>query len=306
MGLAQRALGRLLGKLGAALYHSPYFARPWRAPCPSIVTLHDVIPLQMPESMGPFRRSVYRRIVADALRAERVITDSCFSRDSIRAAFPKRDPQLLVVYAGARPWESGEPWPAWERPAVLTLGINKPHKNLETLVRALAMFPEGSRPLLVSAGPVDPRYPDLATLAEQHGVAGDARAVGMVPEAKLASLYRSATIFAFPSRMEGFGLPLLEAMALGVPTIASDIPVLREIGGDAARFVPADDAGAWSAAAAALIADPAERASLARAGLERAKAFDYASSASALAREYEALVPELSPATAAAASGVRP
>jgi glycosyltransferase involved in cell wall biosynthesis len=293
-GLAQRALGRLLARLDAALYHSPYLIRPWDAPCPSIVTVHDVIPLEDPEAMGAMKRVVYRRLVRDALGAERVVTDTEVSRAAIRAAFPKSAADPLVAHAGVHRWpEAGEPWPAWDRAAVLAVGINKPHKNLETLVRAVAAIPRERRPLLVCAGPVDPRFPAPAALAAEAGVAADVRTAGLVPEERLAALYRSATLFAFPTRLEGFGLPLLEAMSLGVPALASDIPVLREVGGDAARFVRPGDAAAWAAAIDALLADEPARRELAARGLARAAGFDYARAAEALAREYRALVPGL-------------
>lgn len=292
-GLAQRALGRLLMQQGAALYHSPYFLRPWGAPCPAIVTVHDVIPLELPETMGALRRAAYRWLVRDALKAERVVTDSRASREAIQAAFPQAGADPLVLPPGALRAEPGEPWPAWERPALLAVGINKPHKNLATLVRALALLPRECRPLLVGAGPVDRRFPDLGTLTAGAGLADDVRALGMVPESRLPALYRSATLFAFPSRLEGFGLPLLEAMTLGVPAVAADIPVLREIAGEAACFCPPADAAAWAAAIAGLLEDPARRAELSRRGRERARAFDYAVTARELAAHYCALVPGL-------------
>lgn len=296
--IGQWALGRTLRSLDAALYHSPYLLRPWGAQCPSIVTVHDVIPLEHPTGMSAPRRAAYCWLVRDALRATRLITDSAASRDSIRAAFRNRfasarasDP--LVVYPGVRIEDRGEPWPPWPRPALLAVGINKPHKNLETLVRALALIPRERRPLLLCAGPEDRRYSTATALAARHGVADDVRALGMVPEGRLAALYRSATLFAFPTRIEGFGLPLLEAMTLGVPAIASDLPVLREIAGDAAWLTPANDAQAWAQAIETLLGDELRRTSMAQHGMEQARRFSYAEAARALIREYEALVPEL-------------
>jgi glycosyltransferase involved in cell wall biosynthesis len=262
------------------------------------VTVHDVIPLEYPRGMSAARRALWRLLAGDALRAALVVTDSEASRAAIRAAFP-RAAEPLVVYPGHGVAEGGASWPPWPRPALLTVGINKPHKNLETLVRALALVPAERRPLLLSAGPVDTRFEALEALAARHGVAADARALGLVPEERLAALYRSATLFAFPTRVEGFGLPLLEALALGVPAIASDLPVLREIAGDAARWCPSEEPAAWAGSIAELLADGAVRAALARRGLERARAFDYARAAEALAARYQALVPALGGARAA-------
>ncbi len=308
--LGQRALGATLRSLNAMIYHSPYFLRPWGAQCPSIVTVHDAIPLTQNDGLKGLKRAAYRWLVADAMKAERVVTDSEASREEIHAVFDReveraglreeKNPEvpeailhLVVAHPGWRLIDGGPAWPAWPRPVVLTVGINKPHKNLETLIRALALIPPPQRPLLASAGPVDRRYPDAVALARKHGVADDVTALGMVAEDQLASLYHSATLFAFPTRAEGFGLPLLEALALGVPAIASDLPVLREIAGDAAWFVPSDDSQSWANAITSLLDDELHRSTMTQHGIERAGRFDYADSAALLIHEYEALAPVL-------------
>jgi glycosyltransferase involved in cell wall biosynthesis len=325
----QLELGARLRDLDAALYHSPYLLRPWRAPCPSIVTVHDVIPLEHHAGMSGPRRAVYRWLVGDALGAACVVTDSATSRGAILAVYrgakrppPSRDrapgstgsragarrppADPVVVHPGCRIVESGKSWPAWPRPAVLTVGINKPHKNLVTLMRALSLIPRQHRPLLVCAGPVDRRFPDPRALAGVLGVTDDVVALGLVPEDRLAALYRSATLFAFPTRIEGFGLPLLEAMMLGVPAIVSDLPVLREISGDAVLRAPADDEQGWADLIAALLEDTPRRAHLAELGRQRAREFSYAAAARQLIAEYEALVPELAAAHEASDSRPRP
>lgn len=321
----QFALGGRLREMNAALYHSPYYLRPWGARCPSILTVHDVIPIEHRASMSAPKRALYRWLIGDALRADCVVTDSGTSRDAIRAAFPRArrpapsapgaassrraegadaraDP--IVVPPGCRVIEGGEPWAAWPRPAVLTVGINKPHKNLEVLMRALAMIPIERRPLLLCAGPADRRYPDARALAGWHGVTDDVVVLGMVPEQRLAALYRSAALFAFPTRLEGFGLPLLEAMTLGVPAIVSDLPVLREIAGESAWRLSPDDPAAWARAIATLLDDRARTAALADLGRARAAEFSYAAAARQIVREYEALVPALASGAARPAGAV--
>lgn len=295
-GPGQVVLGARLRAMGAALYHSPYLLRPWNAGCPCVVTVHDTIPLESFGLRGA-RRGAYRWLVADALKADRVITDTNAARASIVKEFPRPlsggAARLTVVTPGFRVADSAALWPAWERPTVLVVGINKPHKNIATLVEALAMIPVERRPLLVSAGPRDERYPDALELARRRGIEADVRVLGRVAEDRLASLYRSATIFAMPTRAEGFGLPLLEALALGVPAIASDLPVLREVAGEAAHWAPPDDASAWALALSALLSDAPRRERLAALGLERARRFRYATAAERLAEEYRALVPAL-------------
>ena len=294
-GAGQFLLGARLRSLGATLYHSPYFLRPWHSGCACMVTVHDAIPLQRFGLRG-VRRAVYRRLVADALKSERIITDTHAARDAIEREFARELPRaaaILVVPPGVQVGTPSGEWPAWERPAVLAVGINKPHKNLSTLMEALSLIPEARRPLLLCAGPVDARYPDAITLARGRGVERDVRALGRVPEERLASLYRSATAFVMPTRAEGFGLPLLEALALGVPAIASDLAVLREVAGEAAVWAPPDDARAWATAIADLLADAARRERLRALGLERARHFSYRQAAERLAAEYQALVPAL-------------
>lgn len=299
-GAPQWKLGAQLRSLGAALYHSPYFLRPWNAGCACVVTVHDTIPLE-PGGLVGVRRALYRWLVKDALRSECVITDTHAAREAIARQFPHAR-AARVVLPGVHVAAPAEEWPKWERLTLLAVGINKPHKNLPTLIDALAQIPEMRRPLLLSAGPVDQRYPDLLELARQRGIERDVRALGLVPESRLASLYRSAAIFVMPTRAEGFGLPLLEAMALGLPAIASDLPVLREVAGEAALWVTADDARAWAAAITALLEDAPRRERMSTLGLARARRFSYAAAAEQLAAEYQALVPAL----AEKAGGVAP
>ena len=291
-GPAQARLGADLARMQAALYFAPYLLRPWGAPCPCVLTVHDVIPLEQPESMSAFRRLVYRELVRDALRAELVLTDSHASRTEILRHFPGAK-AMQVVYPPLRDAGRDEPWPAWPRPVVLAVGINKPHKGLDMLVRAIAALPSDERPVLVSAGPADARWPSVTEFAERAGIRDDVVALGMVPEARLAGLYRSATLFAFPTRQEGFGLPLLEAMALGVPAVVSDLPVLREIGEGSACYCPAGDVAAWTRTLRELLADAPARAVLARRGLERATAFTPQLAAARLGALFIALVPGL-------------
>jgi glycosyltransferase involved in cell wall biosynthesis len=295
-GPGQFLLGARLRSLGAMVYHSPYFLRPWNGGCACIVTVHDTIPLE-PHGLRGARRAAYRWLLADALKSERVVTDTEAARGTIAREFARElqhGTAIAVVPPGVHVTAAGGgAWPAWERPALLAVGINKPHKNLATLIEALALIPAAGRPLLVCAGPVDARYPDAPALARRFGIERDVRALGRVHEDQLASLYRSATAFVMPTRAEGFGLPLLEALALGVPAIASDLAVLREVAGDAAVWVPADDAPAWSAAISDLLADEARRARMSALGLERARRFSYGRAAEALSAEYLALAPAL-------------
>ena len=167
----------------------------------------------------------------------------------------------------------------------LVVGANRPHKDLQTLAQAWRSMGE-RRPLdLVAVGPLDARFPSLSRLAAGAGV----HELGAVSAAELEWLYAHAVLLVFPTLYEGFGLPLLEAADRGLPVLASDIPALRETGGDSARFVPPGDPGAWAVAVTELASDPAARERLRAAGKQRAACFDYAVSA-ARAREVLASV----------------
>jgi alpha-1,3-rhamnosyl/mannosyltransferase len=146
-------------------------------------------------------------------------------------------------------------------------------------------------PALVLAGYPGWQNSSLLPAADVARLGQSFRQIGRVTEAELWALYAGAAVFAFPSRHEGFGLPVLEAMAAGVPVVASDIAPLREVSGDAAVLVPPGDAGAWAEAIEALLADGPRRAQMAAQGRRRAELFSWASTAAATLAVYRELVP---------------
>ena len=126
---------------------------------------------------------------------------------------------------------------------------------------------------------------------DDRAVLGPAlRELGRLPQPELNALYASATLFAFPSLHEGFGLPVLEAMAAGCPVVASDIPAVREVAGDAAVLVPPADTGAWAEALSRVLESPSLQADLAGAGRRRAALFSWSKTAEATLGVYEELV----------------
>ncbi len=280
--LAPLRIGAELRALRPDVYFSPFSAMPVRPGCPVVLTVHDLLPLARPRDVPIHRRLLLSSWVRRARSAQTVITSSEFSRSEILTRGGLDPARVHVVRLGVPPTLTRtvprRPAALPEGRFALAVGINKPHKNLATLVEAWRQL--GGRPplMLVTAGPEDPRYPGVAALAAAAG-AKAVRALGHVAEDELHWLYRNATLTLFPSLYEGFGFPLAEAMACGTPALVSDIPPLHEIGDGVARFVPPLEAGHWADEVRALASDEAARARMSAAGKARALTLDYSSTA---------------------------
>ncbi|HUP41606.1 MAG TPA: glycosyltransferase family 1 protein, partial [Thermoanaerobaculia bacterium] len=163
------------------------------------------------------------------------------------------------------------------------VGTLEPRKNLETLLdawpalrrRRAAAGGAGEVPPLVLCGQLGWKSEGLRRRVEEARAEGWLHHLGYVDEAALGALYRGARLFVFPSRYEGFGLPVLEALAAGVPVVASDLPVLRELAGDAVLYAPPTDVEEWVRQVAAVLDDPELARRLAAAGRERAKGYTW-------------------------------
>jgi glycosyltransferase involved in cell wall biosynthesis len=177
-----------------------------------------------------------------------------------------------------------------DRPFFLYPAITYPHKGHEHLVRAFAAV-AGPRPdaLLVLAGGEAQREEALRALIASLGLGDRVRRIGRVPEGDLDALYREAVALVLPSRYEGFGMTVLEAMSRRCPVIAADATALPEVVGDAGLLVDPDDPEPWSRAMVHLLDDPDRRRRLADAGEARARTFDWGRSARLLAGVYREL-----------------
>ncbi|MFQ5946340.1 MAG: glycosyltransferase family 4 protein [Anaerolineae bacterium] len=282
----QVTLSRTLAAGGADVLYSPYIKVPLLAPVPVVSTIHDLTFFLKPQYNGysealllnpPFR--LFCKLVVR--RAAAILVDSVTSaRDVQRVLGP--DPAKLRVIplatsAAFRPKANGRADAAvWSRYGltpgyILYVGGFWPHKNVPCLARAHATLPgrlRTSHPLVMAGGPVSE---DLQRLVKEPGSA--VRCVGVVPDPDLPALYRGAALFAFPSGYEGFGLPVLEAMASGVPVLCSTAPALVELTGDAAFHADPEEPAAWERALLLLLEDPDRREMLARRGLARAASF---------------------------------
>ncbi|GAA4095310.1 glycosyltransferase family 4 protein [Nocardioides kongjuensis] len=262
------AVGPRARLLGADLLHCPANFGPAFRALPTVVTVHDLLPLKHPEWVPGGRSEGVRRLQLRTIAAaDRLLADSAATASDITALTGRAPGDVDIAPLGAPAVRAAGPRTA-ARPFVLTGGNRMPHKNFPRLVEAWSLIPAAERPLLVVTGShgADP----LRVEVERLGLQRDVELRGWIDAAELAELYASASCYVFPTLFEGFGLPVLEAMASGCPVVGSDVAVLREVGGEAmARFDP------WSAPAIAaavrrVVADPGLRDRLRRAGLERA------------------------------------
>jgi glycosyltransferase involved in cell wall biosynthesis len=289
-----------LRRAGARLYHSQYYLMPFAPGVPSVVTCHDLIPLVVPGLFSPARRLAIRLAHALAFRASSIIVaPSRSTRDDVARLFPGHASKVEVV-----PHGSDFSRPADESRAarvraqlgvpehyVLVVGGNKPHKNLGLIVEAWRTIVDRRRdgaalPRLVLAGPRDSRFDQGGPHADELRRAGRLISVGTVPDDALAALYSGATLLVCPSRVEGFGLPVIEAMGCGTPVACGRTPALVEVAGAAAALFDLDDAAALARVVEQLLESPAERETMRQAGLARAAAFTWERAARAMSALY--------------------
>ncbi|GIT81032.1 glycosyl transferase family 1 [Leifsonia sp. LS1] len=271
-----RNVARAARRIGADLIHSPANLGPIRTSVPLVLTVHDVLPFVHPEWVPGRYGAALRWLIRRAAKAAtRLVTISeASAADITRELGVPRDRIDIVPLSGdddVAP--SGSPAAA-ERPLALMIGNRMPHKNGETLVRALAALEPDRRPRLAITGGVAGRDP-LRELATDLGIEPDIDFVGWVSPGELEDLFRQSSFVAFPTRFEGFGIPVLEAMARGRAVVCSDIPVLHEVAGDAAVYLPPTDTAAWAEALAELPWNRTRLHALESAGVERAREFSW-------------------------------
>jgi glycosyltransferase involved in cell wall biosynthesis len=283
----QQHLPRMAAGAGCDLIHSLASTAPVWGRVPRVTTIHDLNYRKVPDAHFGVRGLGMRALVpAAAKRSRRVIVDAASTKQDLIADLRVPADRIDVVPLGVTPPASVPPAAAAGRPVVLSVSAKRPHKNLERLVRAVAAIPAARRPRLVVPGYPTPHEAELRELARTLGIEADVDWPGWVDGDELERLYAAATCMVFPSLYEGFGLPVLEAMARGVPVATSGRASLAEVAGDAALLFDPEDVDAIRAAIERLVSDEAERRRLAVAGRERAAEFTWERTADLTAAAY--------------------
>ena len=286
-------LARQIRAVDAAVLYIPYPTfTPLVRPCPFVVTVHDcTIESNVSFAGGRIRQALTRTVTAMALRRATAMTaPSRASLADIYRHYPAA-PNPTLIPNGVDVRQFGQVTAAAVAAArgryqlpdrfILAVGAHRPHKNHEVLVRAMAAIP-GDAGLVIVGNP-DPAFPNrLRGLIAELGLESRVRLMPGLPDEWLPAVYRAASVFAFPSLAEGYGLPVLEAMAAGLPVVMSDIEVMAEVAGSAALMVPPRDVAGWASALTAVLSDATLAGRLTAAGHATAAAASWEHGASAL------------------------
>jgi glycosyltransferase involved in cell wall biosynthesis len=300
----QRTFPQVVGRVGADLAHVPYWGPPLSSPAPLVTSVLDVIPAALPEYSQGFKQRLYTSLVTAAARGSaHVITISQAAKDDIVKYLNVPPEHITTTHLAVD--EAYHPRMGAERDASVRTKYNLPdrfvlyiggfdvRKQVNQLLLAYSYVgpTEGEETPLVIAGPEPqwgaPMFPDLRQYAADLQITDYVRWIGRVDEADKPSLYRLADVFVFPSRYEGFGLPVLEGMASGTPVVANKIPVLEEIVGAGAFLVENGSARAMAGAILALLGQEPLRETLITRGLAQSTKFSWRKTARETLAVYE-------------------
>jgi glycosyltransferase involved in cell wall biosynthesis len=292
----QTFLPRLAAREGIDLLHSLASTAPLGGRFCRVVTVHDLIYARYPEAHAGIRDKGMGVLVPWAVRrSQRVIVDSQSTRRDLLGLGGVSADRIDVVPLGLGALRRTAPLPErevrtrfelGERDVALSLSAKRPHKNLLALIGALARLAPERRPVLVLPGYPTAHEQELRERARALGVDADVRFPAWVSAAELEGLWGVAQVFVFPSLYEGFGLPVLEAMARGVPVACSNASSLPEVAGEAALLFDPYDEFAIAAAIERLLVDPDEAARRRALGRQRALLFTWQRTARATLESY--------------------
>jgi glycosyltransferase involved in cell wall biosynthesis len=286
------------------LFHSPDFVLPPLGRTPAILTVHDLSFLRVPQFFVPGFRDYLEGAVSRAVRrARHILADSESTRRDLMELLAVEPERVTVLYPGVEArFQPVQDAAALSRVRArydlpesffLSLGTLQPRKNLSGLVEAFGQLLAAGNDVarmeelqLVIVGGQGWMFEDVVSRVQRLGLTERVRFPGFVDDVDLPAIYNLATAFAFPSWYEGFGLPVLEAMACGLPVIAADNSSLPEVVGEAGLLIDAGDTEALAGGLARLVSDEDLRASLAAAGRQQAAHFDWGRAAQQLLEIY--------------------
>jgi alpha-1,3-rhamnosyl/mannosyltransferase len=294
----------LLSDTELDVFHSPNYMIPLRAfpahrngHARCVITIHDLIPLLFPDHAPKSKKArlfpLFKRIMREAARrAHIIITVSESSRqDIIRhlAIEPEREDNVVVIPNGVSPTYGPGSTQMGDPKTILYVGRFDPYKNVTRLIDAFAEVRDTSLPdaRLRIIGPEDPRYPEPRLRARARGVESAIEWSGYLDDKELKQAYQDASVLVLPSRYEGFGLPVVEAMACGTPVICSNCSSLPEVAGDAAILVDPDSTPDLVEAITQILSTTALARELRRKGIDRARGFSWTHAAELTMKAYE-------------------
>lgn len=283
---------------GCVLVHHAGGTMPMVRSVPGILTMHDLQPLANPERFGLIKGTYIRFLAPRSLKkAKTVVCLSDFVANDVVDRVGVRREDIEIVPCGVN-----DPGAAFDQqrsrallealdlsdhPFVIYPAITYPHKNHASLVAAFARIADRVDDVrLVFTGGAGASDSVVESTIAAYGLQLKVIRTGRIPESDLDLLYRAATMMAFPSLYEGFGVPILEAMSRGCPIVSSDAGALPEVVGDAGELVDPIDVAGWANALLGLLTDPTRRTVLTRRGFDRATQFSWSASAQTLLSVY--------------------
>lgn len=309
---SQLLMPGFLNNLHADVFHSPNYMIPLnafprrkmgRTAC--AITIHDLIPLLFPDHAPKSKKSrmmpLYKFVMKQAAaRADAILTVSENSAKDIRTLLLSRHDRpskVLPVYNGvSAEFFNIEHTPSLDPIKLLYVGRLDPYKNVTGLVSILSKVKKSisQKVILTIAGPPDPRYPEPQHLAEKLGVDKDITWTGYVTSEQLKEHYRTSSVLVHPAHYEGFGLPVIEAMAAGLPVVCSSAGSLAEVAGDSAAVHDKDDESGFVESICSILNSAAKSRELSRKGREQARKFLWENTAKQTLEVYQRLSEEKS------------
>ncbi len=287
----------LLRMIGADAYHGVLNVMPLASPVPCVVTIHDLSPFLFPQTFRRINRIYTRWAIRVACRnAAQLLAVSEFTKQEIVRWLHVPPERITVTYNGVdQRFTPPDPaaLAAFRQRAglperfILFVGTLEPRKNLPTLIEAYARIAKETDAPLIIGGGKGWLYNEIFAKAEQLNLGDRVRFTGFIDDADLPLWYAAATVFTLPSLYEGFGIPLIEAMACGTPVVTTSSSSLPEVVGDAGLIVPPTDVDQLGAALLQLLRDANLHAELRERGLVRAQQFSWQTMAEKTRRVYE-------------------